>query len=336
MRLTDPVFGSQPTIRVEYVAFDSHGVKSMCTRISTPDVCVTIDPGASVESASFPLPEPRRRELASRYEQACRFSSASSQAIVISHYHLDHFLDQRAAEVYGRKVLFAKSLKDLPPKQLARAERFFSSISGLPEEIVWADNRRFKFKKTEIAFLGPVWHGKHDAEPGTVLMTEIRRGRDKVLITSDVSGPVERETTDLVCAARAQTVVLDGYPTATLSQSGPDYGLVQSIVNVCRILAEPELKTLVIDHHMARDYRYPAFFKIAYDKARELKKQLGTAAELTGRTSMVLDGLKNYGPTKWHRWFPLDPKTARKTLETAVAQKRTTEDWLVAFDRWIG
>lgn len=336
MRLTDPVFGNQPRIRTEYVAFDSHGVKSMCTRVTTPEVCITIDPGASAESSSFPLPEPKRQELANRYEQACRSSCASSQAIVISHYHLDHFLAQRAAEAYGKKALFAKSLKDLPPNQASRAERFFRSISGLPEEVIWADGRRFKFKKTEMSFSRPVWHGRKDAEPGTVMMTEVRRGREKVLITSDVSGPVEKETTDLICAAKAQTVVLDGYPTATLSQSGTDHDLVLSIINVCRILAEPELKTLVIDHHMARDYRYPALFRIAYDKARELGKQFGTAAELVGRSSAVLDGLKNYGPTKWRRWSPLEPATARKVLEAAVSARKTTEDWLADFDRWVG
>jgi len=335
MRLTQPVFG-QPRIRIEYVAFDSHGVKSMCTRVTTPEVRITIDPGASAESASFPLPERRRKELAARYEQACRSSCASSQVIVISHYHLDHFLAQRAAETYGRKVLFAKDRKDLPPNQSTRAERFFRSIDGLPEETIMADGRKFKFGKTEIAFSKPVWHGTQDAEPGTVIMTEIRRGNEKALVTSDVSGPVEKKTTDLICAAKAQTVVLDGYPTATLGQSGSNPDIVRSIINVCRIIAQPEVKTVVADHHMARDYRYPAFYKIPYEKAKELGKQFGTAAEVAaGRTSMVVDGFKRHGATRWRRWSTLDRKEALRILESAVSSHTLTKDWLEAFRRWV-
>lgn len=337
MRLTDPIFDNQPKIRVEYVASDSYGVKSMCTRVATPELCLTIDPGASAESSSFPLPEQKRAELANRYEQVCRFTCASSQAIVITHYHLDHFLAQRSSEAYGHKTLFIKSRKGMPPNQAARADRFLRSIDGLPAEVIEADGRKFKFKKTELSFSKPVWHGTKDAEPGMVIMTEISRGKEKVLITSDVSGPVEKETADLICAAKAQTVVLDGYPSAVMNQSGPDLNLVRSIINVCRILAQPELSTLVIDHHMARDYRYPAFYKLAYDKAKELGKRFGTAAEVAaGRTSMVLEGLKNYGPTKWQRWFPLDHKHARRILESAAARDKAGKDSLAAFDRWVG
>lgn len=336
MRLTDSVFGNQPRIRVEYVAFDSHGVKSMCTRITTPELCLTIDPGASAEAASFPLPEEKRAELAKRYQEVCRLTCSSSTAIVISHYHLDHFLPQRSVEAYSRKTLFIKSRQDLPPSQTERAEKFLRSIDGLPTDIIEADGRRFRFKKTEISFSRPVWHGARDAEPGTVIMTEVSRGKEKVLVTSDVSGPVEEEITDLICAAKAQTVVLDGYPTAVMNRAGPDLNLVRSIINICRILSQPELVTLVIDHHLARDYRYPAFFKLAYEKAKEMKKQFGTAAELTsGRTSMVLEGLKNYGPTKWQHWSPLDRKQARKILE-AAALRKPSQDYLAAFERWVG
>ncbi|OYD15114.1 hypothetical protein CH330_06620 [candidate division WOR-3 bacterium JGI_Cruoil_03_51_56] len=334
MKLTDPVIGGQK-IQVEYIAFDSFGVKSMCTRIKTPDVIITIDPGASIESASFTIPEPIRRKLLAKYLEAYRNSSASSKAIVISHYHLDHFLPSRDPEVYGDKIIFAKSLDDLPQKQKTRAKRFHESINGLPEQIIWADNRRFKFKRTEIGFSKPVWHGRVRADPGTVIMTEIKRGREKVLITSDVSGPTEPETTDLICASKAQTIILDGYPTYHLGQFATDFDLVKSIINICRILAMRSLKILVIDHHMARDYRYPAFFKLAYQKAGKLRKKFGTAAEILGKTSQVIQGYQDYGPTKWHRWVPLDQDQAQKILEHAIAHGKTEPNWLKQFDRWV-
>ncbi len=334
MKLTDPVIGGGPRIQVEYVAFDSFGVKSMCTLVKTPEVTITIDPGASLVSPSFPLPENLRRQLQEKHSEACRKACISSQAIVVSHYHLDHYIPLRDSEVYGGKTLFAKAIDDLPPKQAARARRFHKSIDGLPEETIWADGRRFRFGRTEVAFSEPVWHGRHNAEPGKVIMTEIKRGREKLLITSDVSGPTEKETTDLICASKAQTVILDGYPTYQLGRFATDFDLVRSIINICRILATKQLKTLVIDHHMARDYRYPALLKLAYGKAKALGRQFGTAAEITGRTSAVLQGYQDYGPTKWQHWTPLDANQARKTLEKAIAGNEVEPDWLKQFDRW--
>jgi len=335
MRLTDPIVREGPQVSLHHVAFDSFGVMSMCTRIETPELIVTIDPGVSLQSAAFPLPEPQRRELLSRHEQAVADSCARSQAIAISHYHLDHFDPRRRPELYAGKTLFAKALDRLPPKQLALATRFFKAIDGLPSEIVWADSRRFKFGKTELGFSAPVWHGRHDAEPGTVIMTDVRRGRERVLVTSDVIGPTETGTADLICAADCRDLVIDGYATSLIGRFASDVELIKSIINLCRILAHKTVRTVCLDHHAARDYRYPAFLRLAYDKARQLKKRLGTAAELAGKTSLVLEGYQNYGPTRWHKWRHLDLDTCRRTLEAAIAAGTLDPAWLTSLDRWV-
>jgi len=335
MRLTDPIIREGPQLHVRYVAFDSLGTKSMCTCIETPDVTLTIDPGASVEAGTFPLPVERRQALYDEQLAAIRAACARSSLIVLSHYHLDHFQPERDAELYGGKVLFAKDREDMPAKQAETATRFLRSIDGLHKETIWADGRKFKFKKTRISFSPPVWHGAEGADPGRVIMTEVSWGKEKVLLTSDVGGPLEKSTTDLICAARAQTVVADGYPTYHLGQFATDYDLVRSIINLCRILAAPGLRTLVVDHHMARDYRYPAFFRLVYEKAKRLKKTFGTAAEVLGKTSLVLEGYQNYGPARWNRWFPLEAADARQVLAKAIDVGKLSADWVAAFDHWV-
>ncbi|MBN2537886.1 MBL fold metallo-hydrolase [candidate division WOR-3 bacterium] len=335
MKLTDPVIGGGPKVQPEYVAFDSFGVMGQCTLVTTPDVVVCIDPGASAESASFPLPEPERRALEARYLDACRAAAAKAKAIVVSHYHLDHFLDARDPGVYAGKVLFAKALDDLPPKQLARAERFHATIAGLPDETVWCDGRRFKFGRTEVAFSEPAWHGEENAEPGTVVMVEVKRGREELLFTSDVCGPTFTGTAEFVANSGARTVILDGYPTILLGQLETDLDLVRSVINVCRILHSKGLKTLVFDHHHCRDYRYPAFYRLAYDKARQLKKEFGSAAELAGNASAVLRGLQDHGPTKWKKWAPLDLNACRTAVERAAPDPKTKKSLLRDLDRWV-
>jgi predicted metallo-beta-lactamase superfamily hydrolase len=335
VKLTDPVIGGGPRVVPEYVAFDSFGVKSQCTLVTTPDTVVCIDPGASLQAASFPLPDPERRELEARHVEACRAAAARAKSIVVSHYHLDHFLDVRDPDVYAGKVLFAKSLDDLPPRQRARAGQFHQAIAGLPEETVWCDGRRFKFGRTEVAFSEPVWHGAENAEPGTVVMTEVKRGREKLLCSSDVCGPILASTAERIAKSGAGTVILDGYPTTLLGQFETDIDLVRSVINACRILASKRLATLVLDHHHCRDYRYPAFYRLVYDKATQLKKEFGTAAELAGRTSAVLRGYQDYGPTRWKKWMPLDLKACREAIERAAPDPGTRKTLLRDLDRWV-
>jgi len=335
MRLTDPIIREGPQLHVHHVAFDSFGVKSMCVRVETPDITVTIDPGVALEANSFPLPVEKRQALLDQHLAAVRESCTRSQAVVISHYHLDHLQTARELGMYGGKTILARDPALMSAKQAETATRFFKTIDGLPKEKLWADGRKFKFRKTAIEFSPAVWHGTRDAEPGTVIMTSVGWGREKVLVTSDVGGPLETATTDIICSSRAQTVIVDGYPTYHLGQFATDYDLVRSIVNLCRILAAPALKILIADHHLCRDYRYPAFFKLVYDKAKQLRKQFGTAAEVMGKTSAVLEGYQNYGPTRWHKWFPLEAADARAVLERAVAEGKLDREWPAAFNRWV-
>ncbi|MGQ9677791.1 MAG: hypothetical protein ACUVUD_00715 [bacterium] len=336
MNLSKPVIIREgPTVTLYCVAFDSLGVKGMCTRIETPDVTVTIDPGVSAQTAEFPLPEEERKKLLSDYLQLVRESCARSQVLIISHYHLDHFIDARDPEIYSGKILFAKSLDDLPQKQKETAHRFFKIIDGLPKEIIWADGRRFKFKKTEIGFSSPIWHGKADAEPGKVIMTEVKKGKECILISSDVAGPIELEVSEAIYRVNPQVAVIDGYPSFRHGTSAGDTGLLKSIINICRILSLPTLKTLIVDHHSARDYRYPAFYKLIYQKAKKLKKKFGTVAELAGKKSVALYGLENYGTTRWHHWQPIEPETIRTQVEKSITEGKLAAEWLEAFNRWV-
>ncbi len=336
MKLTDPVIRQGPQVRVGYLAFDSLGVKAACVGIATPDVKLLIDPGCSVEPDSFPLPLAQREELAGRYEAAIYAAGRDADVLVVSHYHLDHFLERRDPALYRDRVVFAKDPDDLPARQAEAARRLFQTIDGLPKELIIADGRRFRFGRTMVAFSAAVPHGAEDAEPGRVIMTEISRGREKVIVTSDVCGPVSRATAELICQARPSTVVLDGYPTYQLGQFAADHELVQSIINTIRILSAPGLKELVIDHHLARDYRYPAFYRLVFDRAAGGKVRLATAAEMLGQRPAALEGYQNYGPTRWTRWTPLDAESARAVLTKAVAAGRTTADWLDEFDRFLG
>jgi len=47
-------------MKINFVAFDSLGVKSSCVQVKTKDITITIDPGIADEVDSFPLPRKER------------------------------------------------------------------------------------------------------------------------------------------------------------------------------------------------------------------------------------------------------------------------------------
>lgn len=327
-----PLLRPRSSVLVKPVAFDSFGVMGMCTRVTTPDVTITIDPGVSPQAHYFPLSLRQREELLRQYLEAVVSSCSQSAIIIISHYHLDHFIPERNPRLYSGKVILAKSIDDLPARQSATARRFFNTINGLPAEVIWADGRRFRFGRTEIGFSNPVWHGSTAAQPGKVLMTEVQRGSAKVLVASDVAGPVCHDTADLIAALGAREVILDGYPSYGLGTFANLVDLVCSIVNVCRILTNPQLRTLVIDHHLARDPHYPALFNLCYAKAAALRKQFGTAAELTGGTSAIIRAQ----PRKHKTSQKLELSDCHRILQQAVEHGTIGEHWLAEFEEFVG
>lgn len=84
------MIGSQE-MRIELVAFDSMGARSMCTYIETDDVRITIDPAVAVGEMRFNLgPHPKERERMGQLAERITKRAAASDVIVVSHYHYDH------------------------------------------------------------------------------------------------------------------------------------------------------------------------------------------------------------------------------------------------------
>ncbi len=322
------VIAAGSKLKAELVAFDSFGVKGMCTCIRTPEITVVTDPGVSAQNEQFPLPAKVREKLREQYEHRVKTCCAEAEVIVISHYHLDHFFDLRDPAIYGGKIIFMKSFDDQPAAQQETARRFLKTIDGLPREIVIADGRRFQFGKTEIGFSPPVWHGAAEAEPGKVIMTEVCRGQNRILISSDVAGPVDAETTDLIASIKPGVLIIDGYPTMLHAYPETSIPFVISLVNIIYLLLLSSVEVLVLDHHPARDYRYPALLLPLYQIARKLKKQFGTAAEVSGMKSVVLSALEHYGTTRWHHWQPLTTEMLARLLEEAMNSGIIKQTWL--------
>src|SRR5216684_3640316 len=79
-----------PAITVTPLAFESLGVRSMCTLAKTRDVTILLDAGVALGPRFRLMPHPR--EFRARDEARERINDAASNAkvVTISHYHNDH------------------------------------------------------------------------------------------------------------------------------------------------------------------------------------------------------------------------------------------------------
>ncbi|MCX6798847.1 MAG: MBL fold metallo-hydrolase [Candidatus Diapherotrites archaeon] len=290
-------------MKINFIAFDSLGVKSSCTQVRTKDVTITIDPGIADEVDSFPLPHGQRCDLAGKYDERIRRACSQSDIVAITHYHYDHFIDEGDKRLYGGKILLIKHPKNkINHSQEGRAASFLPKAEKLAKEIHFADGKEFRFGSTIVRFSKPQWHGPQGTNLGFVLMVSVIEGKEKLLYTSDLNGVYLREQADSIIKEKPTFLILDGFPTYLLGYVASFANFKKAIENTVRIIEHTRCRWYVIDHHLLRDYRYPELYWEVYKKAKRLGKRVCTAAEMLGEKPAVLRAYEKNGPTRWVEW----------------------------------
>ena len=123
------------------VWFDSLGAKSACVLVKTPDISVIIDPGIAIMQPSFPASEEEKIKWLVDGERIIKKASKKADAIVISHYHYDHYFPDDLS-IYEGKTIFAKNPNEyINDSQRKRAERFYSDLylyfGNLKLDAIW-------------------------------------------------------------------------------------------------------------------------------------------------------------------------------------------------------
>ncbi|MEM2998288.1 MAG: MBL fold metallo-hydrolase [Thermoproteota archaeon] len=314
---------------VEYVAFDSFGVKSMCTLFEAGGWRILVDPGVAYEVDSFPMPLMERLNLARHYKKVIESAAKTADILVITHYHYDHHICERNRRLYGGKTILLKDPHhNINRSQRHRAESFLETVKGLPRVVKIADGKAFKKPGLRIKFSAPLWHGVKGTNLGYVLSVIIHDGEEKLIYTSDVNGLIEKEAVDLIIRENPDRLILDGPPTYLLGFIMAYYNLARSIINIRRVLDETDANQVILDHHLLRDYRYPDLFFEVYKHSKLIGKRLETASECCGEEPAVLRGYRDYGPTKWKSWKRLEEQNIKAILKRAIENNLISKDWL--------
>jgi predicted metallo-beta-lactamase superfamily hydrolase len=286
------------------IAFESLGVRSMCTYVETPDVRILLDAGVSLGPNRFGYP-PHPKEykaLKDRREEIIRFAERSD-VITVSHYHFDHHTPSYtdwaynwcsadiAKKIYGGKLVLAKNFREYSNfSQRRRGWLFTKTSGGYAEKIEIADSRTFIFGDTTISFSKPVFHGPEETELGWVIMSVVRYKGESILFAPDVQGPVSRETLNLILNEKPQLAIVGGPPTYLTDFRMKRENIDLSLENLKVIVKHTP--TVILDHHILRDESWEIIMKVLIEAAMNVNHKVLTSAEFLGKENYILEAYR--------------------------------------------
>lgn len=286
-----PVAGAEPaapvppgSLRVVPVAFDSMGVRSMCTLVETGAHRILIDPGACLAKTRFGLPA-AVAEMDALTSVAERIDAVAEKAdtIVVSHFHSDHYGPN--SNFYTGKLVIVKH----PQENICRSQRldqapfFVNRLRSMTKKLEYGDGRTFKLSDATIEMSPAVPHGTRRTRRGFVVMTCIRTKSECVVHTSDVQGPTEEATARWI-VERDPTVLVVGGPRAYVAGKLKEGELEAAERSLGTLLAAPRLRTLILDHHAVREEGFRKTLGAVWKDRRVV-----TAAQFLGQGENLLE-----------------------------------------------
>jgi len=287
-------------IKVFPVAFESLGVRSMCTYVETPDIKILLDAGVSLgpNRYGFP-PHPEEYRAIKERRNLMLEVAEKTDVVTVSHYHFDHhtpsYTDwasnwssaEIAERIYGGKMVFAKSYKSkINPSQRRRGWMFARTSGKRASKLEFADGRSFMFGETAMRFSSPVFHGEN-SELGWVLMTTIEHEDEKMLFAPDIQGPMHGGTLELILAEKPQLAIVGG-PPSYLSDFRVSPEKIESAMKNLESIAK-QVPVSVLDHHLLRDENWRATAQRVFDVAADIGHKAVTAAEYLDEKNSMLE-----------------------------------------------
>ena len=149
-------------------------------------------------------------------------------------------------------------------------------------------------------------------------MTSVERANDKVLHTSDIQGPMSRQTTQAVMKHKPSLVILGGPPTYLEGIKVEEASIKKGIDNAARLV--DRVSVLILDHHLLRSENWKDRAAPIFDVARSAKHSVMTAAEYMGSSPILLESMRE-------RLYEKDPPSEEFIKWTKrPREKRRLED----------
>lgn len=191
---------------------------------------------------------------------------------------------------HRRRELFRKGLK-----WFRNRANNWNSAKWIPElkfndiEAKFPENKEFKFGRTKLRFTPPMFHGIEFSRVGWVFATVIEYGKEKLIHSSDLDGPIIEDYADWIIRENPNVLIIDGPITYMLGYLTSKITLNRTIANALRILKESDVKLVIYDHHLPREPKFKERTREVWETGKQLNKKVLTAAEYVGKTPKVLE-----------------------------------------------
>ncbi len=188
-----------------------------------------------------------------------------------------------------RRELFGKGRK-----WFRNRVKRWNSAKLIPEmkfddvEVRFIDGREFKFGCTRLRFTPALFHGIEFSRVGWVSATVVERGKEKLIYSSDLDGPIIEDYADLIVRENPGTLILDGPMSYMLGYLTTRTTMNRAVENAVRILEKSDVKLMIYDHHLPREPKFKEWTSEVWERGKSLGKKVMTAAEFLGKKPVVL------------------------------------------------
>jgi predicted metallo-beta-lactamase superfamily hydrolase len=275
------------------IVFDSFGVRSMATFVKTKDVNILIDGSAALGPNRYGL-KPTKEEFKALEICKQRIIEIGKLAnvLIVSHYHYDHHpypWDEKLYSIYKNKTILAKDInKDINLSGKSRGKIFENKVKNV-SKLEYADGKYFEFGNTFVSFSKAVWHGDVGSKLGKVIMVYIEEGKDSFLFGSDAQSLADKDALEFVKEKNPKLLIVDGYPTIFVGWKMKEKNFLNAKENLKEVIKHIDAERIILDHHIVRDLEYKEKMKDIFDVAKELKKEVLTAAEFLELENFFLE-----------------------------------------------
>jgi predicted metallo-beta-lactamase superfamily hydrolase len=292
-----------PAFRATPIGFESFGVRSMCTFVETPDVRILIDAGVALGPRFGQLPHPREYRARNRCREKIREFSRKADVIVVSHYHNDHHTPnytetvwlgssaEESEQIYQNKIVLVKDIRNsINFSQRRRGWMFQRLIKRIGSKCEVADGKTFEYGATRVKISQPVPHGGEQSELGWVTMTTIESREHRFLHTSDVQGPMSKQTTRMILNENPDLLILGGPPAYLEGVKVDRAAIRKAMQNAARIAGK--VPTVIFEHHLLRSEDWRDRAKLVYEISNGAGNVVRTAAEYISESPQVLEAIR--------------------------------------------
>lgn len=276
------------------LAAESMGSRSMATFVETRDSRILIDPGANLGPLRYSLsPHPLEQWFLKKHRERIHLFAQSSEIIIITHYHFDHFIPD-VTELYKDKILLLKNPnRHINTNQRNRAFEFLKRIEGLTKEISYIDGRNLNFGKTQIVSSPPFYHGATQ-KMGFIIQITLHEGEKTFLFSSDIQGLSQEDSVAFILNQNPDILYLDGPVTYLKENSSTEEVLKKTLREMKTIVKETRLRNIIIDHHLLRDLRWKEKINSFLESDYKKDVVIQTAAEYRGEENNLLEARRRH------------------------------------------